>query len=68
MRSFRRMRKETNWDLAGKARSKCVTDVGHELQLPLGPSPGRLSEKLGVDGMAHSTLGSPFGRAVSEAD
>ena len=71
-----------NW--AGKARSKCVTDVGHKVQLPLGPSTrlcletirykrghnvlpplgpstGRLSEKLGVDGMAHSTLGSPFG-------
>ena len=91
MRSFRRTRKETNWDLAGKARSKCVTDIGHKVQLPLGPSTrlcletirykrghnvlpplgpstGRLSEKLGVDGMAHSTLGSPFGRAVSEAD
>ena len=91
VRSFRRMRKETNWDLAGKARSKCVTDIGHKVQLPLGPSTrlcletirykrghnvlpplgpstGRLSEKLGVDGMAHSTLGSPFGRAVSEAD
>ena len=38
VRFFRRMRKETNWDLAGKARSKCVTDVGHEVQLPLGPS------------------------------
>ena len=24
--------------MAGKARSKCVTDVGHEVQLPLGPS------------------------------
>ena len=93
--------------MAGKARSKCVTDVGHKVQLPLGPSTrlcletirykrghnvlpplgpstrlcletirykrghnvlpplgpstGRLSELLGVDGMAHSTLGSPFG-------
>ena len=27
-----------NWDWAGKARSKCVTDVGHKVQLPLGPS------------------------------
>ena len=51
----------TNWDLAGKARSKCVTDVGHKVQLPLGPSTGRLSEKLGFGGMAHSTLGAPFG-------
>ena len=73
-----------NWDWAGKARSKYVTDVGHKVQLPLGPSTrlcletirykrghnvlpplgpstGRLSEKLGVGGMAHSTLGSPFG-------
>ena len=24
--------------MAGRARSKCVTDVGHEVQLPLGPS------------------------------
>ena len=38
VRFFRRTRKETNWDLAGKARSKCVTDVGHKVQLPLGPS------------------------------
>ena len=28
----------TNWDLAGKARSKCVTNVGHKVQLPPGPS------------------------------
>ena len=27
-----------NWDLAGKARSKCVTNVGHKVQLPPGPS------------------------------
>ena len=26
------------WYSAGKARSKCVTDVGHKVQLPLGPS------------------------------
>ena len=51
----------TNWDLAGKARSKCVTNVGHKVQLPPGPSTGRLSEKLGFGGMADSTLGSPFG-------
>ena len=40
-----------NWELAGRARSKCVTDVGHEVQLPLGPSTGRLSEKLGFVGV-----------------
>ena len=28
----------TNWDLAGMARSKCVTNVGHKVQLPPGPS------------------------------
>ena len=37
--------------MAGKARSKCVTDVGHKVQLPLGPSTGRLSEKLGFVGV-----------------
>ena len=36
-----------NWDSAGKARSKCVTDVGHKVQPPLGPSTGKRYEKLG---------------------
>ena len=39
-----------NWDLAGKARSKCVTNAGHKVQLPLGPSTSRLSGKLGFGG------------------
>ena len=47
-----------------------VTDVGYRV-LPLGPSTGRLSEKLGFVGVrscARRRLGSPFGRAVSKAD
>ena len=78
----------------GMADSKCITDIGHKVQLPpgpstrlcletirykrghnvlppLGPSTGRLSEKLefvGVRSCVRWRLGSPFGRAVSEAD
>ena len=35
----------------GMADSKCVTDVGHKVQLPLGPSTSRLSGKLGFVGV-----------------
>ena len=32
-----------NWDLGGSADSKCVTNVGHKVQPPLGPLTGEAS-------------------------
>ena len=46
-----------NRELAGKARSKCVTDVGHKVQLPLGPSTGDASANWDLP---RSGLGSLF--------
>ena len=39
-----------NWDLAGKARSKCVTNAGHKVQLPLGPSTSDTSANWDLSG------------------
>ena len=51
----------TNWDLAGKARSKCVTDVGHKVQLPLGPSSSDASANWNLAGWREAPLAPPLG-------
>ena len=53
------------WNLAGRARSKCVTDVGHEVQLPLGPSTRLCLETIRYE-RRHNVL-SPPGPSTSDA-
>ena len=53
-----------NWDLAGKARSKCVTNVGHKVQLPLGPSTSDASANWDLAGKARSKCVTDVGHEV----
>ena len=52
----------TNWDLAGKARSKCVTNVGHKVQLPPGPSTSDASATNWDLGGSLHMKNPPYGR------